>query len=86
LAKNVALALTSDLFDVLFPLFHGTKSDFLNFMGEATSPLKDKTAKFAESSEMTVQSNSLRGHDPYKQSAFSNFLEEQVAFSHFTHK
>jgi hypothetical protein len=23
------LALTSDLFDVLFPLLHGTKSDFL---------------------------------------------------------
>jgi hypothetical protein len=29
LAKKVALALTSDLFDVLLPLLHGTKSAFL---------------------------------------------------------
>jgi hypothetical protein len=36
LAKKVTLALTSDLFDVLLPLLFGTKSDFLDFPGEAT--------------------------------------------------
>jgi hypothetical protein len=29
------LALTSDLFAVLLPLLHGTKSDFLDFLGKA---------------------------------------------------
>jgi hypothetical protein len=54
--------LTSDLFDLLFFLLRGTKSDFLKeamtlqerlFLG-----LRDKTAKLAESLEMTVQRNS----------------------------
>jgi hypothetical protein len=70
--------LTSDLFDVLLPLLCGTKADFL---GEATPAPMDKTAKLADFSEMTLQRNSLRGHNP-QQSIFLNFLEEQVAFSH----
>jgi hypothetical protein len=57
------LALTSDLFDVLFSLIHGTKFEFLDFPGKATPALMDKTAKLAISSEMTVQRNSLRGHN-----------------------
>jgi hypothetical protein len=60
LSKKVTFALTSDLFDVLLPLLCGTKSDFLDFLGEATLALMDKTAKLAESSEITVQRNSLR--------------------------
>jgi hypothetical protein len=40
-----------------------------------------KTAKLATSSEMTIQRNSLRGHDP-KQSASPDVSEEQAAFSH----
>jgi hypothetical protein len=63
LAKKVTLALTSDLFDVLLPLFNGTKSDFLDFPGEATPALVDKTAKLAKSSETTVQRNSLIGYN-----------------------
>jgi hypothetical protein len=64
LARKVTLALTSDLYDVLLPLFCGTKSDFLDFLGEATPIPKDKTAKLAESLETTVYRNSLRGRDP----------------------
>jgi hypothetical protein len=64
LAKKVTLALTSDLFDVLLPLLHGKKSDFLNFLREATPAPVDKTAKLAVSSEKTVQRNSLRGCNP----------------------
>jgi hypothetical protein len=45
-------------------LFLGTKSDFLGGLGEATHALRDKTAKLAKSSEMTVKRNSLRGCDP----------------------
>jgi hypothetical protein len=60
LAKKVALALIFDLFDVLLPLHCGTKSDFLDFPGKATPKPRDKTAKLAKSSEMTVQRNSLR--------------------------
>jgi hypothetical protein len=40
---------------VLLPLLCGTKSDFLNFPGEVTPALRDKTAKLAKSSEMTVK-------------------------------
>jgi hypothetical protein len=51
LARKVALALTSGLFDVLFPLLCGTKFDFLEeamiFLGEATPALRDKTDKLA---------------------------------------
>jgi hypothetical protein len=78
LTKKIALALwTSDLFDVLLPLLCGTKSDFPG----VTPDLGNKTAKLAESSEMIVQRNSLRGHEP---GAFHvpNFLEEQEAFNH----
>jgi hypothetical protein len=45
LAKKVALALTSDLLDVLLTLLHETKSDFL---GEVTPALRDKTAKLTK--------------------------------------
>jgi hypothetical protein len=78
LAGEVALALTSDLFDVLLPYFVGQKSDFL---GEASSASRDKTAKLIKSSEITVQRHSLRDATP-KQSASPNFLEEQVVFSY----
>jgi hypothetical protein len=61
LAKKVALAWTSDLFDVLLPLLYGINSDF---PGEATPALGNKTVKLEESSEKTVQRNSLRGHNP----------------------
>jgi hypothetical protein len=53
LAKKGALALTSDLFDVLLPLPYETKSDFLDFLGEANTALRVKTSKLAESSDMT---------------------------------
>jgi hypothetical protein len=53
--------LTSDLFDVLLPLLYGINSDF---PGEATPALGNKTVKLEESSEKTVQRNSLRGHNP----------------------
>jgi hypothetical protein len=72
LAKKVALALTSDLFDVLLPLLLGTKSDFL---GEVTPALKDKSAKLANSSETTVQRNSLRGYNPQAVSVPQLFRE-----------
>jgi hypothetical protein len=55
LAKKVALALTSDLFDMLLLLLCGTKSDFLDFVGKATPAPRDKTAKLTKSSETTVQ-------------------------------
>jgi hypothetical protein len=67
------LALTSDLFDVLLPLLCGTKSDFLDFLGEPTRSLRNKTAKLANSSE-TVQRNSLRGWNPQVVS-IPNFLK-----------
>jgi hypothetical protein len=39
----------------------GQKHEFLE---ETITALGDKTAKLAESSEITVQRNSLRRHDP----------------------
>jgi hypothetical protein len=63
LAKKITLPLTSDLFNVLLALLCGTKSDLLDFLGEATSASRDKTAKLAKSSETIFQRNSLRGHD-----------------------
>jgi hypothetical protein len=42
------------MFDMLLLLLHGTKSDFLDFLGEATPAPRDKTDKLAESSETTV--------------------------------
>jgi hypothetical protein len=60
LAKKSSLALTAKLFNVLLSLLHGIKSNFLDFAGEATPALGDETAKLAESSEMTVQRNSLK--------------------------
>jgi hypothetical protein len=47
-----------------FLLLRGTKSDFLDFLGEDTPAPGGKTAKLAESSEITVQMNSLRGQTP----------------------
>jgi hypothetical protein len=35
-----------------------------DFLGKATPAPREKTAKLAESSETTVQRNSLRGRDP----------------------
>jgi hypothetical protein len=65
LAKRVALALTSDLFDVLPPLFCGTKSDCLKesmtFQERLLLAPRDKTAKLEKSSEITVQRNNLKG-------------------------
>jgi hypothetical protein len=55
---------------VLLPLHHGTESDFLDLPGEATHAPRDKTTK--QSSEKTIQRNSLRGHDP-KWPMSSNF-------------
>jgi hypothetical protein len=49
---------------MLFTFLNETKSDFLDFPGEATPAPMDKTAKLAKSSETTVQRSSLRGHDP----------------------
>jgi hypothetical protein len=64
LPEKFALALTSDLFDVLLlPLLHGTKSDFLDFPEKVTPTPRDKTTKLAESSETSVQRNSKRGCD-----------------------
>jgi hypothetical protein len=77
LTKKVALALTFDLFNVLLPLLCGTKSDFL---GEKLF-CWTKTAKLAESSETTVQRNSLRGRDP-QVASFPNFFKKQVALTH----
>jgi hypothetical protein len=48
---------------MLLTLLHGTKSDFLDFLGEATPAPMDKTAKLANSSKTTVQRNSLRGRN-----------------------
>jgi hypothetical protein len=73
LAKKFALALISDLFN--------SPSSMVDFLGEATPAPRDKTAKLAKSSKMTVQRNSLRGCDPPKQSASPTFLEEQLVFS-----
>jgi hypothetical protein len=63
-AKKFILALISDPFNVLLPLSCGTKSDSLDFLGEATPTLRNKTAKLAESSDMNVQRNSVRGCNP----------------------
>jgi hypothetical protein len=57
LAKNVTLAWTSDLFDVLLSLHHGIN---LTFWEKLLLALRDKTAKLTESSEATVQRNSLQ--------------------------
>jgi hypothetical protein len=45
LTKKFNLALTSDLFDVLLPLVHGTKSDFL---GKATPCSKGQNCQIAK--------------------------------------
>jgi hypothetical protein len=64
LANKVALALTSDLFDVLLLLLHGTKFDFLKeamiFWEKLFLAPRDKSAKLAESSETTFQRNSFK--------------------------
>jgi hypothetical protein len=64
LARKVALALTMGLFDVLLPLIHGTKSDFLKeamtFWERLLLALKGKTAKLVKSSETTVQRNNFK--------------------------
>jgi hypothetical protein len=57
-------------------LLHGTKSDFLDFPGEATPAPRDKTAKLAELSETTVQVNSLRGCDPPQAVGIPQLLRE----------
>jgi hypothetical protein len=68
--------LSSDLFDVFLPFLCGTKFDFLDFPGESTPTLKDKTTKLAKSSKMTIQRSwPPRGLCPPT-------LEEQMAFSH----
>jgi hypothetical protein len=58
LAKNVASALTSDLFES--PSFVRYNLTFCR----STPASRDRTAKLAKSSELTVQRDSLRGHDP----------------------
>jgi hypothetical protein len=63
LTKKVILALTSELFDVLLHLLCGTKSDFFGLSGRSTPAPRDKAAKLAKSSEMTIQRNSLKGHN-----------------------
>jgi hypothetical protein len=57
------------------------KSEFLNFLGETNPTPRDKTAKLAKSSEIIVQKNSLRGHDPQVVSV-PQLLRKQVVFSH----
>jgi hypothetical protein len=57
-----------------------TRSDFLDFPGKVTPTPRDKSAKLAKSSEMTVERNATS-----KQLAFPNFLEKQVAFRHPKH-
>jgi hypothetical protein len=75
------LALTSDLFDVLLPLLCGTNLTFCKtFWEKLLLALRDKTAKSTQSSEATIQRNSLRGPNP-EWLASPNFLERQVAFS-----
>jgi hypothetical protein len=64
---NVTLTLTSDLFDVLFPVLCGTNLTFWKklwlFRRSFSWLWGAKLPKLAESSEMTVQRNSLKGHD-----------------------
>jgi hypothetical protein len=57
LSRKVTLALTSDLFDVLLPLFLGTN---LTFQEKQLLALRDKTTRLAKSLEATIQSNSLK--------------------------
>jgi hypothetical protein len=81
LAKKFALALTSDLFNVLLLLLCGTKSDFLDFLGEATPTLRDRTTKLAKSSETIIQRNSLRGRD-LRAVSVPQLLRGAVVFGH----
>jgi hypothetical protein len=64
LDKEVTLALTSDLFDVLPPLSCGTKSTLGMFWKKPLLLWGIKLPSGAESSETTVQRNNLRGHNP----------------------
>jgi hypothetical protein len=74
------LALSSDLFDLSLPLLRGTKSDFLDFLGEAIPTLRDKMPT-CQNLQRQLFREILYDSTP-KQLASSNFLEEQVAVSH----
>jgi hypothetical protein len=81
-AKKVVLALTSDLLDVLLPLLGGTKSDFLDFLGETILPQGTKNCQSGKIFRQLFRETVLRGHGPQAVSVPPNFSEEQVVFSH----